>query len=122
MREKGLTDAMVLQKLESGLQEDFTYGSGQILGSIDTKHHKFAEGIENMKKISLLTKPTMNIVGITSNGIDIDIHELAWRLRKQNGVVSMFPNHIRIPVMPHFKRVHVQNFLEDLKTIVKEIR
>jgi len=76
---------------------------------------KLAEGIENMDRVSLVTKPVMNIVGIKSN--DTDIHLLAEKLREKGWAVSLFPNHIRIAVMPHIKLAHVQSFLKDLKEI-----
>ena len=81
---------------------------------------KLAEGIEKMEKVSLVTKPVMNIVGIKSD--DMDIGLVAQKLREKGWAVSLFPNHIRIAVMPHIKLVHVQSFLEDLKRIVKEIK
>ncbi len=80
---------------------------------------KLAEGIEKMDEVSLVTKPVMNIVGIKSN--DTDIHLLAQKLREKGWAVSLFPNHIRIAVMPHIKLVHVQGFLKELRRIVTEI-
>jgi tyrosine decarboxylase/aspartate 1-decarboxylase len=81
---------------------------------------KLAEEIEKMDKIDLVTKPVMNIVGIKSDVIDIRL--IAQKLREKGWAVSLFPNHIRITVMPHIKVAHVQNFLKDLKKIVKEIK
>ena len=81
---------------------------------------KLAEGIEEMDRVRLVTKPVMNIVGIKSN--DIDIHLLTQKLRERGWAVSLFPNHIRIAVMPHIKLLHVQSFLKDLRKIVREIK
>jgi len=81
---------------------------------------KLVEGIEKMNEVSLVTKPVMNIVGIKSN--DMDIHLLAQKLREKGWAVSLFPNHIRIAVMPHIELVHVQSFLRDLEKIVEENR
>ncbi|MFQ6073685.1 MAG: tyrosine decarboxylase MfnA [Candidatus Bathyarchaeia archaeon] len=80
---------------------------------------KLAEGIEKMDKVSLVTEPVMNIVGIVSN--DIDIRLIAQKLREKGWAVSLFPSHIRVAVMPHIKLVHVQNFLKDLEKAIKEI-
>jgi tyrosine decarboxylase/aspartate 1-decarboxylase len=80
---------------------------------------KLAEGIEKTDRVSLVTKPVMNIVGIKSD--DIDIRLLAQKLRDKSWAVSLFPNHIRVVVMPHVKPAHVQNFLQDLKSVIKEI-
>ena len=79
---------------------------------------KLAEGIEKMDKVSLVTKPVMNIVGIKSNVIDIRL--IAQKLREKGWAVSVFPKHIRIAVMPHIKPAHVKSFLKDLKKIVNE--
>jgi len=81
---------------------------------------KLAEGIEKMDEVSLVTKPIMNIVGIKSNYIDINL--LTQKLREKGWAVSLFPNHIRIAVMPHIKLAHVQSFLKDLEKIVREIK
>ncbi len=81
---------------------------------------KLAEGIEKMDEVSIVTKPVMNIVGIKTN--DTDIHLLAQKLRQKGWAISLFPNHIRIAVMPHIKPAHVQSFLKDLNKIVKEIK
>jgi tyrosine decarboxylase/aspartate 1-decarboxylase len=81
---------------------------------------KLAEGIEKMDKVSLVTKPVMNIVGIKSNAIDIRL--IAQKLREKGWAVSLFSNHIRVVVMPHVKLAHVQSFLKDLKKTVEEIR
>ncbi len=81
---------------------------------------KLAEGIEKINNIRLVTKPVMNIVGITSD--DIDIGLLAQKLRDKGWAVSLFPNHIRIAVMPHLKLAHIKSFLGDLEKTVKEIR
>ena len=78
---------------------------------------KLAEGIEKLSSLSLVTKPVMNIVGIKSN--DMDIHLLAQKLREKGWAVSLFPNHIRIAVMPHTKIVHIQSFLKDLEKIAE---
>jgi len=79
---------------------------------------KLAEGIEKMDKVSLVTKPVMNVVGIKSNVIDVRL--IAQKLREKGWAVSVFPNHIRIAVMPHIKLAHVQSFLKDLKKIINE--
>jgi len=80
---------------------------------------KLAEGIEKTDRVSLVTKPVMNIVGIRSD--EIDIRLLAKKLRERGWAISLFHNHIRVVVMPHVKSAHVESFLEDLKDVVKEI-
>ncbi len=79
-----------------------------------------AEGIEKMDKVSLVTKPVMNIVGIKSDFKDIRI--VALKLREKGWAISLFPNHVRVVVMPHVKPIHVHGFLKDLKRIIREIK
>jgi tyrosine decarboxylase/aspartate 1-decarboxylase len=80
---------------------------------------RLAEGIDKTEKVSLVTKPVMNIMGIKSD--DIDIRFLAHKLRDKNWAVSLFPKHIRVVVMPHVEPAHIENFLKDLRNVVKEI-
>jgi tyrosine decarboxylase/aspartate 1-decarboxylase len=77
-----------------------------------------ARGIEDMDRVSLVTKPVMNIVGIKSDVLDIRF--IAQKLREKGWAISLFPHHIRVVVMPHVKSAHIQNFLRDLKEVVKE--
>jgi tyrosine decarboxylase/aspartate 1-decarboxylase len=76
--------------------------------------------IEKIEGISLMTKPTMNIIGIKSDEIDIGV--IASKLRRNGWAVSLFENHIRIAVMPHVRISYVQDFLQDLKTIINELK
>jgi tyrosine decarboxylase/aspartate 1-decarboxylase len=41
------------------------------------------------------------------------------RLRKRGWAVSLFPDYIRIVIMPHTTPSHIKNFLEDLKGIIE---
>ncbi|MFX1476041.1 MAG: tyrosine decarboxylase MfnA [Promethearchaeota archaeon] len=74
-------------------------------------------GIEEIKGLEVVTPPTMNVVGIRSDIIDIKV--LAKQIRAMKWAVALFPKHIRIVVMPHVKAAHINNFLEDLKQITK---
>jgi tyrosine decarboxylase/aspartate 1-decarboxylase len=80
---------------------------------------KLAEGIEEIEGLSLPTRPIMNIVGIKTEDLHIEL--LAEELRKQGWAIALFPGYIRIVVMPHIKSVHVEAFLEDLKNTVKKL-
>jgi tyrosine decarboxylase/aspartate 1-decarboxylase len=79
---------------------------------------KLAQEIENINKISLVTQPTMNIIGIKFHSLNIQ--KIAQKLRERGWAVSLFPKHIRIVVMPHVEPAHIDNFIQDLKNIVKE--
>ena len=81
---------------------------------------ELAEGIEKMDKVSLVTKPVMNIVGIKSDVLDTRL--MTRKLREKGWAVSLFPGHIRIVVMPHVKPAHIQSFLKDLRKTIDEIK
>jgi tyrosine decarboxylase/aspartate 1-decarboxylase len=80
---------------------------------------KFARGIQKINGLDIMTEPVMNIVGIKSEVFDI--RRIAKELRLRKWAVSLFPNHIRIVVMPHVQKQHIEEFLEDLKDIVNEL-
>jgi len=81
---------------------------------------KLAEGIEEIEGVSLATHPTMNMIGIKSEELNVDL--LAQELRKRGWAIALFPGYIRIVVMPHIKSSHIQSFLEGLKDTVKKLR
>ena len=78
-----------------------------------------AEGVRQIDGVSLVTQPTINIVGIKSDVIAVQL--ITKELRKKGWAISLFPYHIRIVVMPHTKLSHVKAFLDDLKEITKEL-
>jgi len=80
---------------------------------------KLAGEIQNINGLDIMTEPTMNIVGIRSEVFDI--RRITKKLRLRNWAVSLFPNHIRIVVMPHVQWQHIEEFLEDLKDVVNEL-
>lgn len=79
---------------------------------------KLAEEIRQIHGLDIMIEPTTNIVGIKSNVFDVK--RIAGELRKKGWAVSLFPQHIRIVVMPHIQREHLESFLGDLETIVKK--
>lgn len=80
---------------------------------------KLVGEIKKIEGLDIVTEPTMNIVGITSK--IFDICQIAEELRRRKWAVSLFPNHIRIVVMPHVKERHIEEFLEDLKYIANKL-
>jgi len=81
---------------------------------------KLAKGVQNIKGLSIVIQPTMNVLGLKSD--TINIRRVAEKLRLKKWAVSLFPHHIRIVVMPHIKEQHIEQFLEDLNRIVDELR
>jgi len=66
-----------------------------------------------------MAEPVTNIVGVKSEAFDI--RQIAQELRLRKWVVSLFPHHIRIVLMPHVQERHVNMFLEDLSKVVDKL-
>ena len=81
------------------------------------------KGIGEIKGIKIATKPVMNIVGITTENGDT-IYRIDEELRKRNWLTGKFEefNLIRVVVMPHIQKVHLQNFVKDLENVVKFLK
>jgi tyrosine decarboxylase/aspartate 1-decarboxylase len=81
---------------------------------------KLADEIQNIEGLEIMTKPTMNIVGLTSH--TLDIKQIAKELRLKGWAVALFPKYIRVVIMPYVQERHINKFLEDLKSIAQEQR
>lgn len=79
--------------------------------------------ISEIKGTKLVTKPIMNIVGITTENGE-SVGRLDGELRKRNWMLGKFENFnlIRVVVMPHVKRAHLEKFCEDLAWIAKDLK
>lgn len=80
---------------------------------------KLVGEISKVNGLDIVREPTINIVGIKSEVFDI--RQIAQELRIRKWAVSLFPNHIRIVVMPHVQTRHIEKFLEDLKDIANKL-
>jgi tyrosine decarboxylase/aspartate 1-decarboxylase len=80
---------------------------------------KLAREIQKINGLDITTEPVMNIIGIKSEVLDI--RRIAKELRLRKWAVSLFPNHIRIVVMPHVQKQHIEEFIEDLRDIVNKL-
>jgi tyrosine decarboxylase / aspartate 1-decarboxylase len=81
---------------------------------------KLAVEIPKIEGLEIMMKPIMNVVGLTSH--TLDVKQVAHELRLKGWAVALFPRHIRIVVMPHLQEEHVNEFLEDLKSVVNKLR
>ncbi|MGQ4833584.1 MAG: tyrosine decarboxylase MfnA [Candidatus Asgardarchaeia archaeon] len=77
----------------------------------------FSKEIEAMKGVELVIKPVMNIVGIRPTNKALDFVEK--ELRKRGWAISRFPEFLRVVIMPHVKKEHLEQFLLDLEEIVR---
>lgn len=71
------------------------------------------KGVEREEKLELLMRPIMNIVGIKTK--HISVRELSLRMRRLGWLLSEFPTHLRVVLMPHHTQGLVERLLKDLK-------
>ncbi|MFX1378517.1 MAG: tyrosine decarboxylase MfnA [Promethearchaeota archaeon] len=78
--------------------------------------------ISEIKGLKLAANPVMNVVGITTESGE-SICQIDEELRKRNWMVGKFKefNLIRVVIMPHVQKAHLQNFTEDLEKIIRKL-
>jgi tyrosine decarboxylase/aspartate 1-decarboxylase len=95
-------------------------GYRRIVGKCMRLTLRLAEEIPKIEGLGVAMEPTMNIVGLTSDAFDV--RRIAEELRLREWAISLFPRHIRIVIMPHVQERHVEDLLQDLRKIVKQLR
>ncbi len=82
-----------------------------------------ADQINEIKGIRLTTNPIINVVGITTENGE-SVCKIDDELRKRNYMLGKFEefNLIRVVIMPHVQKTHLQTFVEDLSKIVKKLK
>jgi len=81
---------------------------------------KLVEGIQRIDGLDIVTEPTMNVVGVKSDTVDVSL--VLQELRKRGWAVSLFHDYLRIIIMPHTKPSHIKRLLEDLQRILENLR
>jgi tyrosine decarboxylase/aspartate 1-decarboxylase len=81
---------------------------------------KLVEGVQRIDGLDIVIEPTVNVVGVKSDTVDVNL--ILRELRKRGWAVSLYLNYLRIVVMPHTKLLHIKCFLEDLQRIVENLR
>jgi len=81
---------------------------------------KLAEAIQRIDGLDIVTEPTLNVVGVKSDTVDVSL--VFQELRKRGWAVSLFLDYLRIVIMPHTKPSHIKRFLEDLQRILENSR
>ncbi len=78
--------------------------------------------INEIKGVKLATTPVMNVVGITTENGE-SICQIDEELRKRNWMIGTFKefNLIRVVIMPHVQKAHLQNFTEELEKIIRKL-
>jgi tyrosine decarboxylase/aspartate 1-decarboxylase len=95
-------------------------GYRKIVGKCMRLTLRLAEEIPKIEGLGVAMEPPLNIVGLTSDVFDV--RRIAAELRLRKWAISLFPRHIRIVIMPHIQERHIENFLQDLSKIVKQLR
>ncbi|MHA1695081.1 MAG: tyrosine decarboxylase MfnA [Candidatus Helarchaeota archaeon] len=82
--------------------------------------HILSKGIKQIDGVSPVINPIINIVGFESDRYNI--HTIDRELRKRGWALGAFPNFLRIVVMPHIRKCHIDEFLSDLEDIVHHLK
>jgi len=76
----------------------------------------FAEQIKATKGVYLIRDPMLNIVSFGSKKLE----KIEGELKARGWGISAHRGYIRIVMMPHVKREHLENFLRDLREILEK--
>ncbi len=79
-----------------------------------------AKGIQQIEGVSTVIDPIINIVGFKSD--KFDIRKIDSELRKRGWALGAFPNFLRIVIMPHIRKCHIDSFLADLEDIIHHLK
>lgn len=76
--------------------------------------------LKDMKHINVTCKPELNLISFTSDMKDADtlkleLYDYGWRVS-----VAQNPHVIRLVLMPHVKKEHIDKFLVDLEKLLME--
>jgi tyrosine decarboxylase/aspartate 1-decarboxylase len=80
---------------------------------------KLSEEIKKIDGLTIVTEPTLNVIGIKSDTNKIQL--IFEELRKRGWAVSLFPSFIRVVIMPHIKNSHIGSLVEDFRSILKKL-
>ncbi|MDO5851096.1 MAG: tyrosine decarboxylase MfnA [Methanobacteriaceae archaeon] len=85
------------------------------------KNTNYLYGKLNELSLDIIVKPKLNIVAFKSSLISVNdlkksLDDCGWKVS-----TSIHPESIRIVVMPHVKKEHIDNFVSDLKLILDNI-
>lgn len=76
--------------------------------------------LKEIDNINIIHKPELNLISFTAN--NMDVNTLQKELLEYRWVVSVaeYPHAIRLVLMPHVKKEHINQFLVDLEKILKK--
>ena len=79
--------------------------------------YKKLQEIENVK---VTCKPELNIISFSSDVKNVDVIKNELLSYGWSVSVAEYPHTIRLVLMPHIKKEHIDNFLIDLKRVIKK--
>ncbi len=79
----------------------------------------FASRLKEIRGIKLVREPVMNIIGFTSD--QYSIYKIDKELRRKRWAIGCFPDMLRVVVMPHIQKSHVDMFIHDLSKIMASL-
>jgi tyrosine decarboxylase/aspartate 1-decarboxylase len=82
--------------------------------------HYLAAEIERLDGVELTVPPTVNILGINSR--KYSVRSIWKKLRERRWAVGGLKGSLRIVVLPHIRRDHLDMFLKDLKEVIQELK
>jgi tyrosine decarboxylase/aspartate 1-decarboxylase len=80
---------------------------------------ELAREIDEIPELAVVVKPTINVIGVKSNGPDLV--KIVQKLRELKWAVALFPKHMRIVIMPHVHKEHLDQFIQDLRRVVDDV-
>jgi tyrosine decarboxylase/aspartate 1-decarboxylase len=89
-------------------------GYGRIVERALALTDYLAAEVKKIEGLRLAAEPAINVVGIGTTGLPCET--LAARLRERGWAVSLFPNHLRVVLMPHLKLKHIRRLVGDLRS------
>ncbi len=77
----------------------------------------FAEELKKIPGVYLIREPVLNIVSFGTENLE----QVEEELKRRGWGISAHRGYIRIVMMPHVGREHLEEFLRDLKKIVRKV-
>lgn len=76
----------------------------------------FYQKIQETNYLEAVIKPRMNVIGLKSTTIETkDLHK---KLIEKGWAISYFNQYLRIVIMPHVKKSHIDKFFKELESIL----
>jgi len=72
---------------------------------------QLTRGIEGEEELELLMRPIMNIIGVRAKRLSV--REFSLRMKELGWLLSEFPTHLRVVLMPHHTEKLVEELLRD---------